>query len=325
MNTTNYPSETPQSQPPRSNSKNLIIGLLGAAVLVSAGYAIYSNNNEHAVQQTQQTQIAKVVDEKGSIQKNFDDALVRLDTMAGVSNKMQGMLTSRQNDITKMKIEIRNILKKEHLTEAEKKKAQDLIVELNGKITGMEQDVARLTQENQNLNQDKTQLTQDKEKLTTDLQTSTTTNEDLTKKVDVASTLIANNIMITAVQDKKNGQEKVTDKAKKVNKLNITFDVTNRIAASGETDVYVCITGPDGKLISIPAMGSGTFDARDDSAKAFTSKVPVEFESGKPKSVQFSWKQDTGFQIGVYKIEIYHNGFKIGEGTKELKKGGLFS
>ena len=53
--------------------------------------------------------------------------------------------------------------------------------------------------------------------------------------------------------------------------------------------------------------------------------VPVEFESGKVKHVQFSWKQDGSFQTGVYKIEIYHNGFKIGEGAKELKKGGLFS
>ena len=25
-----------------------------------------------------------------------------------------------------------------------------------------------------------------------------------------------------------------------------------------------------------------------------------------------------------YKIEIYHNGFKIGEGVRSLKKGGLF-
>ena len=27
---------------------------------------------------------------------------------------------------------------------------------------------------------------------------------------------------------------------------------------------------------------------------------------------------------GNYKIEIYHNGFKIGEGIRSLKKGGLF-
>lgn len=28
---------------------------------------------------------------------------------------------------------------------------------------------------------------------------------------------------------------------------------------------------------------------------------------------------------GNYKIQIYQNGFLIGQGTKELKKGGLFS
>jgi hypothetical protein len=33
---------------------------------------------------------------------------------------------------------------------------------------------------------------------------------------------------------------------------------------------------------------------------------------------------ESDFQKGDYKIEIYHNGFKIGEGTRTLKKGGLF-
>ena len=72
-------------------------------------------------------------------------------------------------------------------------------------------------------------------------------------------------------------------------------------------------------------MGSGTFTTRDEGDKTFTSKVPVDFESGKMKNVQFTWKQDEAFQTGTYKIEIYHNGFKIGEQSKELKKGGLFS
>jgi hypothetical protein len=30
------------------------------------------------------------------------------------------------------------------------------------------------------------------------------------------------------------------------------------------------------------------------------------------------------FQTGNYKIEIYQNGFKIAEGVRSLKKGGLF-
>jgi hypothetical protein len=136
--------------------------------------------------------------------------------------------------------------------------------------------------------------------------------------------LNASNISVTPVNEKKGGKESETTSAKKVDKLVIAMDVSNRIAQTGSTDVYVCITGPDGKPISVPALGSGTFSTRDEGDKVYTAKVPVDFESGKSKSVQFAWKQNSEFSKGSYKIEIYHNGFKIGEGTRELKKGGLF-
>jgi hypothetical protein len=324
MSTTNYPSATPQSQPPRKDFKNLIIGILAAGFLGTWGYLLWNNNKQEQVQQQQQTQIAKVTDEKGQLQKNFDDALVRLDSLTGSNNKMQTSLNERQTEIGKLKNQIRGILKKEKLTEAEKKKADDLIKELNDKISNLEQEVARLTTENQQLTADKSQLTQEKEKLTTDLQSTTTAKQDLEKKVDIASTLNASNISITPIHDKKNGKEKVTTSAKRVDKLVIAFDVNNRIAQTGQTDVYVCITGPDGKPISVPALGSGTFTSREEGDKVYTAKVPVDIEAGKTKSVQFAWKQNTDFQKGDYKIEIYHNGFKIGEGTRSLKKGGIF-
>jgi phage shock protein A len=323
--TTNYPSATPQSQPPRKDYKNLVIGLLAAGFLGTWGYLLWNNNKQEQVQTQQQSTIAKVTEDKGLIQKNFDDALVRLDSLTGEKNKLSTQLNDRDGQIAKLKSNIRGILGKAHITEAEKKKAEELIKELNDKISTLEQQVAQLTQENQQLNTDKTQLTQDKEKLTTDLSTTTTAKQDLEKKVDVASTLNASNISVTPVQEKKNGKEKETTTAKRVNKLVIGFDVANRIAQTGQTDVYVCITGPDGKPISVPALGSGTFTSREEGDKVFTAKVPVDIEAGKTKSVQFAWKQNTNFEKGSYKIEIYHNGFKIGEGTRELKKGGLFS
>jgi len=195
---------------------------------------------------------------------------------------------------------------------------------LNDKIAGMEKQIEELTASNQQLTTEKTQLTADKEKLTTDLATTTAVKEVAEKKVDIASTLNASNITVTPVNERKNGKEKVTTSAKRVDKLVIAFDVDNRIAQSGATDVYVCITGPDGKPITVEALGSGTFTTREEGDKLFTSKVPVEYEAGKKKHVEFAWKQGSEFQRGNYKIEIYHNGFKIGEGTRELKKGGLF-
>jgi len=285
---------------------------------------LWNNNKQEQVQTQQQTQIAKVTDEKGQLQKNFDDALVRLDSLTGTNNKQASQLNESNSQVAKLKANIRGLLNKQHLTEAERKKAEEQIKELNDKISSMEQQIAQLTQDNQQLTADKTQLTADKEKLTTDLSTTTSAKQDLEKKVDVASTLNASNISITPMHEKGDGKDKETTTARKVNKLVIGFDVSNRIAQTGQTDVYVCIIGPDGKPISVPALGSGSFTTRDNGDMLYTAKVPVDFEAGKTRSVQFAWKQNSQFQRGEYKISIYHNGFKIGEGTSTLKKGGIF-
>ena len=45
MTNTNYPSATPQSSAPRSsNNKNIVIGVLAAALLGTWGYWLYKNN-----------------------------------------------------------------------------------------------------------------------------------------------------------------------------------------------------------------------------------------------------------------------------------------
>ena len=324
MSTTNYPSASPQSQPPKRDSKNLIIGLLAVGVLGTWGYFLWDKNKSDQKITQLQTQYVAVDSSKNELQKSFDAALGRLDSLTGYNNELEGKLTERNSEISKLKGQINGILRKQRISESERKKAQGLIAELNDKINNLEEEVARLTMENQQLTTEKTQLTAEKEQLTTDLQTTTTQKQELEQKVDIASTLNASNINITPINEKSGGKEKITTNAKRVDKLVISMDVSNRIMQSGQTDVYVCITGPDGKPISVEALGSGTFTTREDGEKVFTAKVPVEFEAGKPKHVEFAWKQNSPFKTGSYKIEVYQNGFKIGEATRELKKGGLF-
>ena len=50
----------------------------------------------------------------------------------------------------------------------------------------------------------------------------------------------------------------------------------------------------------------------------------MNYNQGEKQTVTIEWKQNSDFKRGAYKIAIYHNGFKIGEGIRELKKGGLF-
>ena len=144
--------------------------------------------------------------------------------------------------------------------------------------------------------------------------------------IDVASTLSASNFSIQGINEKSNGKEKETNVAKRVDKLRISFDLDeNRVAQSGIKDIYVCITAPDGKELTEEKLGSGKFSTRNGEIKNYTQKIDVNYVQGKRQTLSIDWKQNTNFSIGDYKIEVYNNGFKIGEGVRSLKKGGLFS
>ncbi|UEG49545.1 hypothetical protein LK994_12965 [Ferruginibacter lapsinanis] len=327
MSTTNYQGPTIDSGHVSKGTdyKNWIIGFLVVALLSVSSYTLVANNETDDMISRQEATITKVAEERSNIQRSFDESLVRLDSMKTINSGLESKLVDNSNEIAKTKNEIRSILNKKNASAAELGKAKNLIAVLNTKIAGMEQEVARLNQENQTLTQDKIVLTQEKEKLTQDLTATTIVKQDLEKKVDVASTLNASNIAITPVNVKNNGKEKVTTTAKRVDKLLISFVVDNRIIQPATTDVYVCVIGPDGKPVSAAKSGSGIFTTREEGDKNFTAKVAVDLETAQKKNVEFAFTPDQNFQEGNYTIQIYQNGFKIGENNRELKKGGLFS
>jgi len=325
MANTNYPStESPLNNPPRNNNtKNILIGVLAAGLLGTWGYFLYDKNQSDEKIQVTQAQANTSMSSRDSVQLLYNDALTRLDSLTGNNNNLQGQLGERQSEITKMKNEINSILRKKNATQAELNRAKSLIAEMNGKIANLEQEVARLTGENQQLASTNTQLTSEKQVLETNLQTTTAEKDELASTVDVASTFSASNIQIQPVNEKKNGKENTTTTAKKVDKLVVSFDVENRVARSGPADLYVIVTAPNGQVVSDASMGSGSLTTRTDGDRQFTYKSSLEYEQATRKHVQIPLRQND-FQTGNYKIEIYQNGFKIAEGIRSLKKGGLF-
>jgi len=324
MTNTNYPSATPQSQPPaprNRGNKNLLIAILAVGLLGTWGYLLWDKNNSGEKMQIAQTQSESYMSQRDSLKLLYDDAELRLDSITGVNNNLQGDLAKQ---IETNKAEIKKILNDKNATTADLKRARTMISELNGQIATLEAEVSRLNGENQVLSANNTQLSSEKQVLEQNLQTSTLEKEELTQTVDVGSTFSASNIQITPLNEKKNGKEKATTTAKRVDKLVVSFDVENRIARSGPADLYVVVTDPTGKVLSSEAgQATSSLTTRTEGDRQFTSKSSIDYEQGTRKAVQFPIRQ-TDFQTGNYKIEIYHNGFKIGEGVRSLKKGGLF-
>lgn len=324
MADTNYPSSstTPPANRPNNNTRNILIGLLAAGLLGTWGYVLYDKNKTQETIQVKSAEISSATTARDSVQTIYNEALTRLDSLVGSNNNLTGQLTDRQSEIVKLKNQINGIMRNKNASAADLKRARTLIGSLNDKINGLEAEVARLMGENQQLAANNTVLTGEKQKLTTDLQTTTQQKEELTQKVDVASTFAASNFNIKGIDEKGNGKEKETDKAKKVNKLVVSFDVENRIAQSGPADLYVIVTAPDGQVISNPANGSGTLTTRNDGERAFTTKQSIDYVQGTHQNVSFPLRQDK-FQTGDYKIEVYNNGFKIAEGTRTLHRTGF--
>lgn len=328
MSYTNYPAENPQGQQPATkDSRKIIYGLLIAALLGTWGYIIYdkSKSNEQITQL--QTQFSNVDSARNIVQQEYNDALARMDSLTGSNTQLQGDLATRKTEIDKLKQNIRSELGKKN---ADLNKAHQMITELNGKINDLMVQIEQLKAENQQLTVANQSLTTERDTLASQKQVVeqnlATTQQEKAHVEDVGSTLHASNINITSIDVRGSGREKTTTTARRVDIFRISFDVDeNRIAPSGEKQLYVCVTGPDGKPITMPANGSGTFTTREEGDKVFTNKVTLQYEQGKRLPVSFDWKPEAGkYQVGNYKIEVYQNGYKIGEGLKSLKKGGLF-
>ena len=322
MTNTNYPSASPTTTPQRSsNSKNIVIGLLAVALLGSWAYFLMKINRSDKEILSKSEEGVHYMSQRDSLESLYKFTLDKYDSVTVANNDLSGKLTTKQTEISKLKSEINSILKKKNATSSELARAKTLIDELNSQIETLQAENARLTGENQTLTAEKTQLIVEKDTLTANLNTTQAEKKVLEQTVDVGSTFSASNISIIPVNEKNGGKEKETTTAKKVDKLVVSFDVENRIAKSGPADMYILVTAPDGKVID--ATG-GTFTTREEGDKTFTSKLTVPYEQGKRQNVQLPLVQDK-FQTGDYKIQVYHNGFKIGEGVRTLKKGGLFS
>ena len=323
---------TPQSQPKKDN-RNIVYGVLVAALLGTWGYVIFDKSKSTEKIEQLQTQYVNVDSNRNEVQSLYNQSLARLDSLTGYNQQLgdslemqKGMAGERGREIAKLKGDIKSILSKRNATQAELAKAKSMIEELNTSITGYVAEIEKLKGENQELVLRNDQITTEKQVVEKTLAETQVAKQQADSTLDIGSTLHASSMRITPINEKSGGKEKETSTAKRVDKLRIGFDLDeNRISNSGEKELYVCLYGPDGQPISIPAYGSGTFNTREEGQKFFTNKVNVNYEQGKRSAVSFDWKQDQKFQTGDYRVEVYHNGFKIGEGTAKLKKGGLFS
>ena len=321
----NYtPSTTDNNISPKKDNRNIIYAVLTAIILCLIIYIFIDKSkdekNAEILVTTQQT-VQNLDSTKNLLQTDFDLATMQLDTLKQNNSQLEAALSTKSLELTKMKSSINTLLQQKNMSAADLKKAQDLIAEYKGQVNNLLTEVARLKTENKELTTENLQLTTIKNELTTAKEELTTENKNLVDKVDVASTLKASNINITAIK-MRGEKEKETTTAKRADFFRLSFVLDeNRVSTSGKKMIFITIKNPDGTT----SQSVGTMNLKEGGTVDYTNKLEVNYEQGKTTPVSFDWKPGTEFVPGDYKIEIYNNGYKIGESIKTLKKGGLFS
>lgn len=309
----------------KNNTRAILIAGLVVALLGTWGYILYdkSKNKEEIVQK--ETVIATTTTQRDELQKELEDAAMRYDMLKSANSKKDSSITVKDREIDEKKTRIQSLLNKNNATQAELGEARRLIASLNGDIEGYKNQIEILQGQKIQLIQEKAVVSGQRDRALRNYDSAEMVIREKEELVNVGSTLKASNFNIVAINEK-GTKEKTTSTAKRVDKLRISFDLNeNMLAKSGAKEIYVLITGPDGAPIAVQALGSGTFSTRDGVQKPFTQRLDVNYTQNKRQTVSFDWMQNSDFATGNYKIEVYNNGFKVGEGSKTLKKGGLFS
>ncbi len=298
-----------------SNNGKIIIGLLVAALI---GSWIYFSTSKTEIINNYTQQVSTLDSTKNSVQAEFIAATAKIDSLNLQNTQLQGTLLEKSNDIQKLKTDISSILRKKNASDKELAEAKTMIASLNGKVSNLLADLGKAQEENKVLTSKNEVLTTENGNLNTNLSAATKEKERLQ---DIGSTLHASTFSIQALRIKADGKEKATNSAKRANTIRLAFQIDkNKITPSGAQDLYICITAPDGKAFA----DGGTLATREEGSKPFANKLTVQYEQNAVLPVSYDIKQTSKFVEGEYKVEVYHNGFKIGEGKTSLRKGGLF-
>lgn len=179
-------------------------------------------------------------------------------------------------------------------------------------------EVKTLGSENSNLKNDVSTLKTDKQALADSVYATTVKNKELAEKVTLAAALKAMNVSVNAINSRGKEREGGEYKAKRVEKVKISFKLSENPLTKRENKViYMRMLDPQGNCISDMATGSGAFNYGG-KEMIYTAKQSVTYDNS-GQNVDFIYSRGSNYSKGKYNIELYSEGFSIGRGIFEVR------
>jgi len=302
------------------NNKNKILLLFLLIIIISWSIFYFINESMKGEEEVTVSSFVKKSLKDSfklkSLQDDFFKASFLVDSFTIQNKKINNRLTKEQLDLLKLKDSLTALLNTNIINTDDLVKARTDINSFQLRVDSLINETINLKSENSILNSEKNRLIKQLSIDNNESQNNINKIKDEKNKIeDLASTLTTSDITFNVISQK-GDKEKETPYAKRANyfKLGLTIN-ENRISQTGKKLIYVIVNNPDSSV----AAANGSFIDRNGQSKKYTEKVEVKYEQGKRQVLSFNWKPVKDLMLGNYKIEFYHNGFKIGECDKSLK------
>lgn len=301
-----------------NNSKKLLYAIIAVLLLIN-GIAIYRLIAENKEKTVKTEQLAKKETEYNELNTEFEAQKQELETLKGKNAELDAIIVQKQEEIASLQTQMAN---------AQKRGITDLSSYKN-KLAALQAETASLQEKIKELESKNEALTAENLKVSTDLATEKETSQKLTEEKTVlteeknnlkslGSLLSPHNLKIEGIDVRKSGKEVSKSKLNKVDMLKISFETgDNKVLEKGPLTIYARIINPKGETISLGDQGSGKIKLANGEEVLFTRKVDTNWD-GSSKALSLDWKHNLNDK-GIYKVELYQNGYLIGSGNTELK------
>ena len=300
----------------RKNNTGLLVGLIIMTIIAAVfGYLYY---NEKNITHKQETDLQARVNELATSEIKLDSISKQLDARI---QEVQG-LGGDIEELQKVKAELekdRIALRKGNTTMGRKvKEYEAFLTKKDEEIAQLREENQQLISQNETLVQAKTELETSKQAISDSLSGVITKNTELESKVTQAAALRARNVKVYAVSSKGKVREGDNVKAKRIDKVRVDFILEkNPLTAVDNKTVYLRIIDPSGATISDTKTGSGVFDYNGQE-QGYTISKDVAYGNNN-QDVSILYDREATFPSGKYTIELYSEGFSIGEGSFSVK------
>ena len=305
-------------------------------MLLLSGYLWYENSNLKSANQAQVSELAELQEVQAELDSDYQAALESIEGLRTDNQELNALIDNQKEELKAQKSRVNNLIwAKRELDQAREEiaKFETMTAEYLAQISDLESQNEMLTAENAKLTKDivvlndnldtekqlTSELTEARAVLMSQKDDLTEKNQALSDKVEIGSAIKINWMSFEGGEVKDNGDWRKRKIAKRSKTLRTCFRTeTNVVVPAGEEEFHLRIIGPTGETIASDDMGSGELtDKLTGETVKYTMSGTLTYNNEDTEACM-DWDPSSEVAKGIYAVEIYNKGYKVGSGDFKL-------